>query len=472
MTGCPLLCHIGENHRVIGKDDEGIVKFTVRRLAAATWHPLPILLWIEWFLLSVNLFNLIEFPRFDVGFQVVFADANLPWIDLPPTETLIVFFLFAGLGFWIPKRQTWKKIIYTAIELGLLNLAALSLGCWDCFSWALIVIVIRSCVIFNLPGRLITAGVSFILLVLIELLTVTLWREEILLDMFDISSLSEPIEIETLSASQLSSLLIQERIEITLFTGLVLVFVLLLTNALASERQGRRQLTTAHEQLRQYALRVETQATVEERNRIAREIHDSLGHLLTAQKIQLNNALAFLPEEPSALTVKPFLLEGKQLGVEALQELRRSLKLLRSDPLQSTSLNQLLQHLIERFQRDTGCEINAQVQQDLAVSNEIKRAVYRIVEEALTNAGKYSNAARITVGVHTHASTRELWLEIIDDGQGFDINQNTSGFGLRGMKERTLALNGHLQIESQPGMGCKISGRLPLGALNYVNVHD
>lgn len=441
------------------------MKSTVRRLAAGTWHPLPLLLWIEWVLLVVNFFDLIEFPRFDVELQLEETIETLPWIYSPPIETLACLMLFAGLGLFIPKRRTWQKIVYTAAELGLLNLAAWSLGCWDCFSWSLVVIVIRSCVIFKLPGRLITAGLTFILLLVAELLTVTLWKEEIMLEILDMPSMADFDEVQILSANQIYSLLLQERIETILFLGLVLIFVLLLTNALASERQGRHQLSIAHEQLRQYAVRVEAQATIEERNRIAREIHDSLGHLLTAQKIQLNNALAFLPKEPSISQAQTFLQEGKKLGGEALQELRRSLKMLRSDPLQATPLDQLLHTLIEQFNRDTDSVINAHVQLGLPISDEVKRAVYRIVEEALNNACKYSGSERITVQVYTHPSSDELWFEIVDDGQGFDVSENTSGFGLRGMKERALALNGHLKIESQPKAGCKISGKLPLGVL-------
>ena len=439
-----------------------MLKSTVKRLAPSTWHPLPLLFWMEWSMLIVNFFSVIDFYDLNVDLPVENNLETLPWIDFSPLVPPSLLILFAGLGFWIPKRTLWRKIIYTAIELGILALAALSSSCWDCFSWSLVVVVIRSCVIFKLPGRLITAGLTFVLAVFIDFLSVALLMEELLQESSDQTYLSEVISILGLSVTEFPLLMIQEQIKVTLSIGAVLVFVLLLTNALASERQSRQQLTAAHNQLRQYALRVKSQATVEERNRIAREIHDSLGHLLTAQKIQLNNALAFLPEDISTEKVRPFVVEAKQLGVESLQELRRSLKLLRSDPLQDKSLGQLIQGLVERFQWNTGSVINAQIQLDLPVSDEVKRAVYRLLEEALTNACKYSHSAQITLQVKIHALRSELWFEIVDDGQGFDVHQNTSGFGLRGMKERILALNGHLNIESRPGIGCKISGRLPL----------
>ncbi len=110
--------------------------------------------------------------------------------------------------------------------------------------------------------------------------------------------------------------------------GLALLFILLLVNALLSERQSREKLVLANAQLRQYALRIEDQATLQERNRIAREIHDALGHALTAQSIQLENALLFLP--PGAEKTASFLQEAKQLGSRALQEVRRSIFMLGS----------------------------------------------------------------------------------------------------------------------------------------------
>ncbi|MEM1254516.1 MAG: sensor histidine kinase [Cyanobacteria bacterium P01_H01_bin.21] len=450
------------------KTIENTVKFWAKRLTALIQHPFPLLLWVEWFLLAINLVDLVEIPLFfEIGSDFPLEETTdpLPWMALPPITTVGLLILFAGLGLFIPQRQLWRKILYTLMEIGLLSLAALSLGCWDCFSWSLVVVVIRSCVLFRLPGRLVTAGSIFVLFLGVELITLVLWRDEIVIDIVGAADVAEASEIPAFSEQNLYSFLWQEQLETVLFLGLILVFVLLLTGALTSERQGRNQLTMAHEQLRQYALRVEAQATVEERNRIAREIHDSLGHLLTAQKIQLNNALAFLPDKPSDSRVKPFLEEGKQLGVEALQELRRSLKILRSDPLQAMSLHRLLQDMVTRFADRVDAIIDCQLQLDMPVSDEVKRAVYRIVEEALNNACKYSAADQIVLRVQIHASSNELLFQILDNGRGFAVAQNTSGFGLRGMKERALALNGDLLIQSWPGAGCKISGRLPLGLL-------
>ncbi|MEL7313873.1 MAG: sensor histidine kinase [Cyanobacteria bacterium J06559_3] len=351
--------------------------------------------------------------------------------------------------------------------------------------------VIRSCVIFELPGRLFTVALTLLLSLSTEALFLSFLPE---LYTQTMPLMTEPDTLD-FTETDVRVFLIQDSLGRLLYFGVVLIFVLLLTNALDAERRGRKRLAIAHEQLRQYALRIENQATVEERNRIAREIHDSLGHLLTAQKIQLNNALAFVPEDPVLIKGRTFIEQGKQLGAEALQELRRSLNMLRSDPLATEPLESLLSQLIARFNRDTALPINHQIQISFPVSDQAKRATYRIVEEALTNTYKHSGMDQVMVTVSVQctnpsgkrpfdlalnsafetalsladnekiAISPSLWIMIADNGQGFEMSQNTSGFGLRGMQERASNVGGHLFIESQQDAGCKVLVWLPLEVL-------
>ncbi|NJL43083.1 MAG: histidine kinase [Pseudanabaena sp. SU_2_4] len=106
--------------------------------------------------------------------------------------------------------------------------------------------------------------------------------------------------------------------------GLVFLFLQLLVDAVLAERKGQEQLAKANAQLRQYALRVEELATEQERNRIARDIHDSLGHSLTVFNIHIAAALRLLHSDPTE--AEALLLEVKQLGTQALQEVRQSVK--------------------------------------------------------------------------------------------------------------------------------------------------
>ena len=243
------------------------------------------------------------------------------------------------------------------------------------------------------------------------------------------------------------------KLNTTLLFGLVLLFVLLLVNALLAERQSREKLAIAHQQLHQYALRIEDQATLQERNRIAREIHDALGHSLTAQSIQLENALVFLPLNLEKS--RTFLQEARQLNANALREVRQSVATLRSNPIQGQSLESALNLLFADFQRHTGIIPDYAINLTQPLSTEVSTTIYRIVQEALTNISKHGEATQIKIDLHS--AIDELHLRVEDNGKGFNPSQNTTGFGLQGMRERTLMLGGKFNVVSTPGSGCLIT---------------
>ena len=95
-----------------------------------------------------------------------------------------------------------------------------------------------------------------------------------------------------------------------------------------------------------------------------------------------------------------------------------------------------------------------------ALPEDVCLALFRIVQEALTNAVKHSRAQQVQIRLVTKA--HGLHLQVLDNGRGFDPSKNTTGFGLRGMRERATALEGTCQIWSAPGAGCRISVILPL----------
>ncbi|HEY9806766.1 MAG TPA: sensor histidine kinase, partial [Candidatus Obscuribacterales bacterium] len=229
-------------------------------------------------------------------------------------------------------------------------------------------------------------------------------------------------------------------------------------NALLSERESRDKLAIANEQLRQYALRIEDQATLQERNRIARDIHDSLGHALTGLNIQLEGALKLWQTNPTK--AQAFLAEAKRLGSTALQAVRQSVATLRSDPLQGQSLEMAIARLAQEFQQTTGILPTCDVELTRSLPSEVKTAVYRIVQESLTNICKHAAASAVQIQVETAKDL--LLLQVRDNGNGFEVNENTTGFGVQGMQERSLVLGGHFTIESQPGSGCRILAKLPL----------
>jgi signal transduction histidine kinase len=398
-------------------------------------HPFHLMLYLEWILLGITLLGLIR-PgphRFDAS--------TLPFAVL----TLIVFGL---MGLRLPTGNMPRKLIYTGAEFALLCITFWLDDRTLFFPLVGVIMVIRSCLIFDQLGRLMVAG-----LVLISSLVA----------MFQQAPPPRPPHRPPFDGipADFANTILTLKLNTAVTFGLTLLFTLLLVNALLSERQSREKLLQANRQLRQYALRIEDQATLQERNRIAREIHDALGHALTAQSIQLENAELFLP--PEAEKTRSFLQEAQQLGARALQEVRRSISTLRSNPLRGQSLSDAIAQAVQEFHQATDIQPDLTIQIPSSLSTEISMALYRILQEALTNIYKHSGATQVRIYLQQYSDTVQL--EIEDNGQGFDPDTNTTGFGLQGMRERTATLNGRMQISSQFGSGCRIHILVPLPAL-------
>lgn len=348
--------------------------------------------------------------------------------------------LFGIIGLRLPTVNLRKKVLFTALEFGLIFLPIAEKGLSSRSSFLLfLVLLMRSCLIFRQPGQIAVLSLAMV-------------------------SYTSLLLFKPILPEKVISTVWEWRLSNVLLFGLTLVFALLLINALIAERQSREELEIAHDklavthqQLRHYALRIEDQATLQERNRIARDIHDGLGHTLAAQTIQLNNALLFWnSEDDKALE---FLKQAKQLGSEALLEIRKSVSVLRSNPLQGLSLESAIDKLLQDFKCMTGSEISDSINLPATLSQEMNITLYRIVQESLTNIHKHAQATLVIVKLQQHAGL--IHLSISDNGKGFDPAQNTTGFGMQGMRERVAALSGQFAIYSESGNGCRISVSLP-----------
>ncbi len=232
------------------------------------------------------------------------------------------------------------------------------------------------------------------------------------------------------------------------------VFVVIFTQVTLNESRARteverlaRDLQSAHEELARYAVQVEELATAKERNRLAREIHDSLGHYLTAINIQLEAARAVQVDSPEQLS--GVLERAQALTKEGLQEVRRSVAALRASPLEGKSLPLLLETLVEDFRASgitAACTITG-APRPLPPAFEL--ALYRAAQEALTNVRKHAQAQRASVTLTYAADSVHLRVE--DDGIG--SAEHAGGFGLVGLRERVQLLGGVLEISSAPGAG-------------------
>ncbi|MFN6465525.1 MAG: sensor histidine kinase [Nostoc sp. DedVER02] len=408
-------------------------------------HPFPSLLYLEWILLAITaLIAVIPPPlrRFrpkppELSICGTFPDLSI--CNLLPELSIYSLIVFALMGLVLPIKSKKAKIIYTAIEI----LLILTTGLFGerfarLFPFLYIILVTRSCLIFNLPGRLFVTSLSFALFLLTTQLKYQLFS-------FQASPQAQD-RFRFLSLNW------------SLVFGLSLVFVLLMMNAVLSERHSREKLAIANEKLREYAMRIENQATLEERNRIAREIHDSLGHSLTALNLQLETALKLWQSNPGK--AETFLATAKELGSKALKDVRQSVSTMRSNPLQEQSLDGAIASLLENFHRSNGILPIYQTNLEYSLPPDINTAIYRITQESLTNITKYAGATEVKLEL---TMTRgNLRLIIQDNGRGFDLSQNTTGFGLHSMRDRTLALGGEFNINSAPSSGCKIIVNIPL----------
>lgn len=399
----------------------------------------PLLQKLEWLLLGATFLAVIL-----VG----------PVID----KLQFVWLTFIGIGGLIFTRlkhtnEKSNKILYSLLELLMLALPTFGNSDLPFFPLLGLVVVMRACERFERTGRFIVAGFTFAIFSSVQILRDGLPPQAVI-------KASQQVGQNTLNAFGPTVFIL--KFNAVLAFGVALLFVMLLINALLEERKSRAELMVAHEQLRQYSLRIEDQSALQERNRIAREIHDSLGHTLTAQSIQLDSASLLLKSNDFEQAIA-FLSEAKQLCQQALQEVRQSVSTLRNHPLQRKSLDIIVRELAKEFQTTTAIAPTVQIRINCAVPPEIVSAVYRILQEAFTNITRHSRATEVTIQVFTQSLT--LHLLVLDNGKGFDPAQNQTGFGLQGMRERTATLGGKFSLGSRPDAGCSITVQIPLARM-------
>ena len=231
-------------------------------------------------------------------------------------------------------------------------------------------------------------------------------------------------------------------------------------------RQHSQQLLTdlqeAHEQLQAFTSQAQQLAVAEERNRLAREMHDALGHRLTVAVVQLEGAQRLIPTEPerSASMIEAMRGQLKQ----ALAELRQTVSALRS-PEASAALNGSLEtavfHLVQTFQEATGLTIDLTMPEELPLLPEMHRlAIYRAAQESLTNVQRHANARQAWLIIAADAS--HITLTVSDDGQGFGEDGADGRFGLIGLRERAKQLGGSLTLGAADEGGARLIMQLPV----------
>ncbi|MEM7116481.1 MAG: sensor histidine kinase [Chloroflexota bacterium] len=251
----------------------------------------------------------------------------------------------------------------------------------------------------------------------------------------------------------------------TLYFSPALIFVVIfvrITQAANEQRAKAEQLTVdlaaANRQLGAYAAQAEELATTKERNRIAREIHDNLGHYLTVVNVQLKAAQAIMAQDPAK--AQDALQKAQRLTEEGLTAVRQSVSALRESPIDQKPLPEAIAALV-RDHQSTGIVTELDVQgEPRPLDPKASLTIYRAVQEGLTNIRKHARASRIDLRLD-YRDPEQVQLWVVDNGVGTAVSTTNSGFGLLGLRERIQLLGGRIETKTAPGEGFELAIALP-----------
>ncbi len=225
------------------------------------------------------------------------------------------------------------------------------------------------------------------------------------------------------------------------------------------------QLRVAHDELQSLQEEVRSAAVAEERNRLAREIHDSLAHYLTVANVQLEAAEKLGVERAQAAL--DHVRRARRLTLECLQDVRRSVAAIRAATLEELALEPSLQRLVSDFAESTGLRVQLEnrLPENESLAPELAQALYRAVQERLTNVQRHAHATEVTVTL-AYASGCVV-LEILDNGVGAALRTDghqpdSSRYGLIGLRERVALLDGQLTFTPSTGSGSCLRISLPI----------
>lgn len=200
-------------------------------------------------------------------------------------------------------------------------------------------------------------------------------------------------------------------------------------------------------------------ARVEERNRLARDLHDTVKQQTYAARMQLSAAKNLLATDPQAAGA--LVDSALQLNRETQQELTLIIDELRPAALQGKGLAQALKEYVERWQKHTGIQVGTSVSGERSLPLEVEEALYRVLQESLANVARHAAAERVEIRLDL--ALEGVTLSIADNGRGFDVNAVTPGsLGLENMRQRLNAVGGTLKVESTPAAGTTVTADVQL----------
>ncbi len=199
-------------------------------------------------------------------------------------------------------------------------------------------------------------------------------------------------------------------------------------------------------------------AVMAERNRLARDLHDSAKQKAFAALAQLGTANGIITTKPEE--VKPHLSEAETLIYEVIQELTFLIQEIYPIALQEKGLPATLREYIFEWENRNDATVKITVQNEHKLPLDVEQAVYRFVQEGLANVSRHSKASQVDISLVYNPDS--LQVVIADDGHGFDIEVKAKGMGFRSMRERISSIRGTVQIQSAPGQGTRLIVQIPL----------
>lgn len=260
------------------------------------------------------------------------------------------------------------------------------------------------------------------------------------------------------------------------FTNILLFLLFVLTMIIRQKAENSRilrlnmalsgknaELHEANVKLQEYSETIKRMTEIEERNRLAREIHDTLGHALTGIVVSADAGKILFDAAPEEAKAR-FDVIG-QTARQGLEDVRRSIRALRPDALESHDLESALEKMIENFRETTGADIRyAQEAGKLLLAQDEEVTVYRIVQEGMTNAIRHGKATQINLIIDR--KDRNLRVRIFDNGVG--MQGKKTGFGLNYMEERVELLKGTLRYGNREdgSRGFFLEAEIPVRGVN------
>jgi signal transduction histidine kinase len=255
-------------------------------------------------------------------------------------------------------------------------------------------------------------------------------------------------EPDTLTAmSDMGSLVVR--------TVFFLLMGYIVSNLMTEQRNHRQELAEANRKLVRYASTLEQLAVSQERNRLARELHDTLAHALSGLAVQLD-AIATV-WDPIPTKARRMLERALSITRIGLDETRRALQDLRASPLEDLGLGLAIRSLAEGVADRGNLTLELDVPEHITnLSPEVEQCYYRVAQEALENVLRHANARSISVSLWQRDG--QLTMQFSDDGTGFTAASMAADdrFGLKGMQERAELIGGTLEVKSNAGQGTTI----------------